>query len=178
MVFVILRKNDYRKVKMGYLEAVFFCLRDCIEYHLIYERFNNSEQPIEEDTISLMNMCSDACLQMSYVLWCKVFGSARNNRLHWTKYIGEAKFYSVLEGKYGLTRDAFEKYVKAVTTFRNKYVAHGDEYTNAVPVFDNAKKSIFALSDLLADSLNEFGSLESYCEVSGDKYSDIMQRFL
>ena len=65
---------------------------------------------------------------MATVEWCKVFGSKKNNKTHYTLCIGP------LEGIEETSDDMKE--------FRDKYISHYDYYNKPIPFMDKAVRIV------------------------------------
>ena len=80
-------------VDISKLESLYDCLYSIIEYHLVYDAIVKNYETPEMDKRQFLIYCSDSCLQMSYMLWTKVFGGEKNNKLHWEKYVERSLFF-------------------------------------------------------------------------------------
>ena len=82
--------------------------------------------------------------------WCKVFGSDGCNITHWknTPKIdierAHTSFKSSVMSRVGFSSAEWSDYHNAMLKFRNKYVAHHDNYSKPVPDFDIARDVAFA----------------------------------
>lgn len=63
--------------------------------------------------------------------------------------------------------------------FRNKYVAHTDDFDGVVPFLRISKDALVILDAMLIDSDDElFGMLKDYIEASADNYNEISKRVI
>ena len=118
-------------------------------------RSNNTTNNFKADS-------SDACfwvqvnnnfIDMCVLDWCKIFGDEKSKHFY-EKAIREQdkeafkeEFYENLGGK-----DKFEKYIKSMRIYRDKFVAHLDEDNKMnIPDLYKAKKSIKFLYGYIID---------------------------
>ncbi|WP_028242930.1 hypothetical protein [Pseudobutyrivibrio ruminis] len=155
-------------------------LHRCVEHFLVYKAIRGKvENIIEVEKREFLVITSDANLEMFYMIFCQIFGSRNNNSLHFEKYIERKKFIEKLQSMFGITEDEFQKYEKDVKDFRNQFVAHADMYEKPVPITENAINAIITLDQIMIElDASIFGTLESYIEVSLDKYDMYIQMIL
>ena len=77
---------------------------------------------------------TDNSLMISAVNWCKVFGAESNNKTHYKKLKGCETFEHLTLIK-GFNLDSYSKDMR---DFRDKYIAHKDNYDKPIPNFDIA----------------------------------------
>ena len=162
-------------------EKLFNCMQSFIEYYLIYRALKGKcSSSLEVDKNQFMVAVSDANLQMCFVLWCKIFGSERNNKLHWKNFVSEEAFYERLIADYEISEEDFAKFSGDMREFRNKYVSHTDPYDEPVPYLKTAIYAVLVIDELMGKSESEvpFGTLASYLEVSLDKYEGIINNII
>ena len=125
-----------------------------IAYICISKRINSI---IERDLIEFWTACQNANIQMAVQTWCKVFGSKRNNTLHFSSILDkntEQGFYLRLESEYGINHQCFDEYVTDMKCFRDKYIAHADNYDKPVPYFNRAISAIYVLDSIIRESFD------------------------
>lgn len=157
------------------------CIQSFIEHYLIYRALKGKcASALELDKIQFMVTVSDANLQMCFVLWCKIFGSERNNELHWRNFVSEEAFYGRLARNNEISEEEFDKYSGDMRRFRNKYVSHTDPYDVPVPYLKTAIDAVLVVDELMSKSGSEipFGTIASYLEVSLDKYEGIINNLI
>ena len=162
-------------------EKLYECLHSFIEHYLIYYSIKEKcDSVLEVEKKQFLVVTSDANLQMCFVLWCKIFGSERNNKLHWKKYVPEEDFYSCMNEKYDISKRRFDEYSKDMQKFRNKYVSHADNYDCPIPYLEMAIDAALVLDDLMKNSECgiPFGTLASYFEVTLGKYDKIINTMI
>lgn len=100
---------------------------------------------------------NDAHLKSAVMIWCKLFG-IKKEETHWQRLFSNKicdaqtlRFYELLEEK-GISREQFEQFSNDMRTFRNKYVAHQNDYNKPVPILDIAYEAVFALDKLIRES--------------------------
>lgn len=95
-----------------------------------YRAVSRHIRSLDEDDPSrpLWILFSNNCLMMATVEWCKVFGSEKNNKTHYSQFIDP------LEGIEEVTKDMKE--------FRDKYISHYDFYNKPVPIMNRAVEII------------------------------------
>ena len=155
-------------------------LHRCVEHFLIYKAIKGKiASIIELDKREFLVMTSDANLEMFFMIFCQIFGSAKNNSLHYERFIDRIDFIEKLQDVYGVTEDEFKKYEKEAKDFRNMFVAHADEYEYPVPLTKNAINAIISLDRIMKEyDPNVFGTIEAYLEVSQNKYDMYIQMIL
>ena len=80
---------------------------------------------------------SNNCLMMAVVEWCKIFGSKKNNKTHYTHCIDHI--------------DGIEEISNEMKEFRDKYISHYDYYDKPVPFLDEAVKIIAAFDQAMLE---------------------------
>ncbi len=124
-------------------EIIAYDIRDILDntsfslaiHRTLSERFKsiNEERLNIEGRLFWVDI-TDNSLMMTAINWCKVFGSEKNNRTH----------YKRLKGYESFERMAFDKgydldqYSKDMREFRDKFIAHKDNYRKTIPNFDTA----------------------------------------
>jgi AbiU2 len=83
-------------------------------------------------------------LDMCVLEWCKLF-AAKSGKHYWGNIVTDAqKFEADLLRHLGCDAAAFEKEIKTMRHYRDKFVAHQDlEYTVILPTLDVAKKAVW-----------------------------------
>ena len=156
----------------------------CYEHYLMYKAvFAKCNVTCEKETRQFLVLTANAHIQMSYLVFCKIFGSEKNNTLHFTNFVSEEKFYQELLRKYQIDKEKFGWYVETVKKFRDKYIAHADEYEEVVPPYEIAKCALVVFDELLEAELSEqykelFGTLRGYIEVTEGMYSNVVERMV
>lgn len=112
------------------------CLYDFAAYKALHDRFNNSIYIAQPR--AFWRCVSDNCLMMGFTHWCKVFGSAYNNKTHYSKISNINNFSKALKEE----NVQFEKCVSELKAFRDKYISHNDEDIPQVPYISDAIKII------------------------------------
>lgn len=178
------------------LEELHFQMNRVIEHYLIYRAINKTiyKNVGALEMSEFLVVTLDAHLEMFFVIWCKIFGSDKNNRLHYSRFI-ELNSFSRQLSEIDSEID-FDKYVLQMKRFRNKYVAHSDDYNEPVPHLESALKAIFVLDkmiktliDSIIDSIkndkdieeleylkDSFGALEDYYSASKQKYMSVLDK--
>ena len=95
-------------------------------------------------------------LDIAVLEWCKLFADEKAKH-HWKKIISnQDQFINALLQKLNITIEEFETYIKAMKTYRDKFVAHLDlERVMHPPKIRLAKKSVAFLLDYLLDNEEE-----------------------
>ena len=117
-------------------------------------------------------------IMMAAVNWCKVFGSANNNKTHYT-VLGDCDLFLEELKKKGID---IESYSKSMREFRDKHIAHNDNYKSPVPDFNIAFEIIVLYDDLVlvntclyepAGLTRLRDSYENYCETIKEYLEEI-----
>ena len=95
-------------------------------------------------------------LDIAVLEWCKLFADEKAKH-HWKKIISnQDQFINALLQKLNITIEEFETYIKAMKTYRDKFVAHLDlDRVMHPPKIRLAKKSVAFLLDYLLDNEEE-----------------------
>jgi len=137
----------------GYSSEIFirqFPIVRAFVYHLTYYRCLNKGYDKCGFDSEFWTHTIDAHLLQASINWCKVFGSDRQNDIHWVKLNnnkhGELnlKFLLGLKTSCGIDLEEWKSYRKVIINFRNKFVAHTDLlFAAPVPSFDMALQVAF-----------------------------------
>ncbi len=163
------------------LYKLYYCMRESVEQNLVYTATVAwCLETIELDTNRYLVTVADACIQMYVINWCKIFGAERNNPIHWKKYgVVEEGFFQKLQKDCGITKGDFDCCRKAMMDFRNKYVAHTDDFDGVVPFLRITLDALVTLDAVLIDLNDElFGMLKDYIESSSDTCDEIIKRVI
>ena len=116
-------------------------------YRSLHKRRDNgigtNEEYIKQFWVSTMNNA----LMMAAVNWCKVFGTKGNNHTHYSLVIGDEE-ETFLRSLKDIGID-FSHYSKSMREFRDKYIAHWDNYDSPVPDFDIALQVIYCFDEIV-----------------------------
>jgi len=101
---------------------------------------------------------SDAHLKMATISWCMVFG-ADSNITHWKNISREEveivrkSFKDYLFSITKMCDSDFKKYWSEMTSFRNEYVAHRENYEKPIPCFDMACRIVFCFDSWIRNQI-------------------------
>lgn len=120
-------------------------------------------ESLSNDSVSkpLWILFSNNCLMMAAVEWCKVFGSERNNKTHYTTCIEK------LEG--------IDETVEKIKDFRDRYISHYDDYNDPIPFMDAAVVIVRRFDQAMLDRYDS-GNIESTTEYITRNRADIQRR--
>jgi hypothetical protein len=114
---------------------------------------NTSAHPDAQFWIQVNSNFFDICV----LDWCKLFAE-KKGRHYWGRIFADSEnFKEKLLTRLGIDEEAFEAEIKAMLTYRDKFVAHLDELRIMdVPRLEIAKASvIFFLEQLIAIPLQD-----------------------
>ncbi len=125
------------------------CVQHVAYYKVLHEesRKKNAMSPFWTATI-------DAHILQAILQWNMIFGNdGYNSHYHWKKNLSETKiksFQDKLESS--LTKERWDTIWKAMTEFRNKYVAHRDSNYGVVPILSEALEVVYLYDDWIYDN--------------------------
>ena len=170
--------------EMEAIERLYESLHLATEHYIIYQSLKGKSENvniIDVDRKQFMVLTQDAHIQMYIEIWCKVFGSERNNDMHWKRFVSEEEFLLELSEK-GIGKDDFEKKSQEMKEFRNKYISHSDSDYPMVPILDGTIDVLCAFDraveqhcQLNSEIYSEmFGTLDDYVDARKNAYFDIV----
>lgn len=153
------------------IEMQYPIVMDFIKYYIMYEELNNKyNEGIVKNEFWVYTI--NGYLLQAIICWCKVFGSAENNEVHYSKLsnkddepiIIEDFIRRVAQGLRVRSVD-FENYIKELREFRNKFVAHSViKYKVLVPRLEWAYKTAVIYDEWIRETLKysifDFESIE------------------
>jgi hypothetical protein len=83
-------------------------------------------------------------LDIAVLDWCKLFGSQKTEKYHWRRVVSDTmNFERALLGELGTKDAAFQKLVKKMLGYRDRFVAHLDnDLVMNVPELDPSHKAL------------------------------------
>jgi hypothetical protein len=113
-----------------------------------------------EKTASFWRQASSNFIDMCVLEWCKMF-SDRNAVNHWKTTVADpVKFEADLHAHLNLTATEFQQKLEQIRFYRNKFVAHLDEYNEMnIPTLNLLQQSVWFYYDHLLTNEVEPGDL-------------------
>ncbi len=148
--------NKRQKITLVYriLEDVLYSLTLYNELKCYFERERSSSNPCEDEFWARI---ANNSLQMGVLQWAKVFG-ADKNAIHYTNWIDQSDMVLRLRKK-GINA---EQVYNAMKDFRNRYVAHSDPESAAVPYIDGALQTVYSFDEALHDKYDLLGLQDGF----------------
>ncbi|MHB1484462.1 MAG: hypothetical protein ACYCYI_07325 [Saccharofermentanales bacterium] len=168
--------NDKKFLEILYLIKDFlYHYESYKEIHKVYDKLPGEKE--------FWRYTCDAHLEMANISWCMIFGSD-SNETHWKKIAKEEiqafrkSFINFLSSNGKMTHDEYKCYWNEMCDFRNRYVAHKNEYNQPVPHFDNACLIIYNFDSWIRQQIKpDILDFPSYEELS-DEYRTCIKRTL
>lgn len=169
---------DYNFYNEDVIGEILHILKDFL-YHIESHRCINNKLDDLQGEREFWIYTSNAHIMNAAISWCKVFGTY-SNKTHWNnifdkkiiKY-AKAKFFALLEQK-NISKKQYEENREKIRSFRDKYVAHNEDYEAPIPNFDYACKTVFCLDELLREGPYLFHS-KVFSELTIEYRNDIMK---
>ncbi|NLD19153.1 MAG: hypothetical protein GX663_02760 [Clostridiales bacterium] len=157
--------NDNNQCNGSALASILYLLKDFL-YHVEAFRCINSkidELPGEREFWVYTN---DAHIMNAVICWCKVFANYKD-KTYWDKIFHNSKsddagkmFFGILN-EHGISEEKYKELRKQMKEFRDKYIAHSDNYKSPVPHLDCACEVVFCFDILLrTHTFSIFGSAQ------------------
>ena len=169
-------------MKQRIASVIYDEMNRCIQHYMAYKAIYKQLRIEEKNGIKYVDKnnfwitCSDANLEMFFVIACKLFDSKKKNQIYFEKYIDIQTFYNELERRFGITEEEFTQMTTDMRQFRNNYIAHRDK-TKIVPYTEGIVKGIFVIDTILGKT-NElyFGGLEAKYDIEYQIYIELMNK--
>jgi hypothetical protein len=153
--------NKRKKIRL----SCSVCLSFARNYAFYLSAWNEDGSPfvggkitqLSENTYSkqVININVGNAIDIATLEWCKLFGSYRQEKLHWQKVVkNKSNFKPILLKHFDDSESTWNSYHSAILKYRNKRVAHLDETDTEViyvPFFEKALNLIFDYYDYLID---------------------------
>jgi hypothetical protein len=142
-------------------------MNDFICHYLSYKKLHSKRDGLKGEKGFWVHTVN-AHIMVSCSYWCMIFGSEKNNDLHWKNLSfnlnkDQNGFENKLLKELSISQDEWGKVRKSIMTFRNKYIAHRDiEYREPVPYLENAYKAIMIYSDWLREDILRFSDILTF----------------
>lgn len=91
---------------------------------------------------------NDAHIMIAVTCWCKVFGNSKD-KTYWRRMFrnnnsdDEKEMFFDILNEHGISESNYTDLRKQMKRFRDKYVAHSDDYKSPVPYLEPAYEIVF-----------------------------------